>query len=190
MNNILNGRFISALTPDNNQNNNSANLADLFNEFRDNLLIICKTTSYFEELFMLLTELSGILSYAIDTSVDKKEIFYISRAIYLVKGHLKLLNRRKLNPEPKLRKENASVPNKSKIYWGGTQTELAELIVALDSANMIKGNNNSKIIFTELVSSFETAFNTKLAKPHEMKRKILNRKTHLTVFLDRLRGSF
>ncbi|MFI3299232.1 MAG: RteC domain-containing protein [Rikenellaceae bacterium] len=187
MNNILNGRFISALTPDNNQNNNNANLAELFNEFRDNLLIICKTHTDYEELFILLTELAAILGYAIDNKESKSDIFYISRAKCLVNGYLQLLNLGKLTSDPELSKKGIAASNKSNFFWNGTSTELAELLTAINLTKSIMLSDGRTAPFTEIVKSFEGLLNIKLGPPRDIKRDILSRKTKRTVFLDRLR---
>ncbi len=113
------------LTPENHKNNYSANLADFFDEFKGNLLVICKTHTDYEELFILLTELAAILDYAIDNKESKSDIFYISRAKCLVNGYLQLLNLGKLKSDPELRKEGITASSKSNFFWNGTSTELA-----------------------------------------------------------------
>lgn len=89
--------------------------------------------------------------------------------------------------ELKIEKENLKITTDkiaSKLNWTGNKVDLVELIYALQRTNNI---NNGKADLKELVTIFETIFNTELKEYSRTFVEIRNRKYSNTKFLDLLK---
>ncbi len=186
MNTILQHRFLNIvsggdLTAD-------TDLRAVYAEFLVVLEQIVDTMESYSQAYRLLTSLEDILSHnnRPTKSRSSEVAYYAKLGLRRVRAELKLLERRVTNPE--LFVNYTDSDKHSELKWSGTATELAELLIAIDMATVIKTSNNEKMPLTRLIGSFEKFFDFPVGNPHDLKRRILNRKTKSSVFLDKLRA--
>ncbi len=181
MNNILNGKFISALTPDANTTNN---LSEYYNEFKEEVVKLRSSNFSYCELYVLLMELLGILTFTINNSESKQIGFFATRAQSLIKAELKFIELGDRSSSPSIKvKKSSTQPD---FHWALTPTELSELLVALNSSGAFKYENQQTASFSSIVNFAEKTFNIKLGDPRDVKRNIISRKTKKSPFLDKL----
>ncbi len=102
-------------------------------------------------------------------------------------SELKLIDKRIDHPELFFSYDKHSIH--SPIHWGGTQTELKELLTTLELEGVILDSNNTKASFTDIVKTFEQMLNISIGDAKYIKRDILRRNTKRTIFIDRLKRS-
>ncbi len=111
---------------------------------------------------------------------------YLKQAEHKVNFYLKQ-NERRLNYPELFTPLQPPAIAKSPLHWESNKSDLLELIIALDNIGVITENGDNAS-FSCIIREFSRMFNIAFVSDiYNERKRILNRSTRQTIFIDRLK---
>jgi hypothetical protein len=176
-------------TPDSPSLGQVAEPDDLLDELIVKIHEYCREEKDMAERSRSLNYLRGKLAvYAEEDVIELKICKFLRRlikqAIYFIDSEIDLAKMQIEYPERFITFPDDPVPL---ARWNGKPHELIEYIMPLQLDGKFLKPSGEPMTFIEMVRAFELFCGITVAKPHDIKMRLLTRKKNVTPFIDRMR---